>query len=76
LSANSKRSDAFIAAELFLINMDALRNVPGFSIGDCWEQVIREPVIPYDPSVRQTKLRKAYENLSEFAPVENSPQAG
>ena len=74
--ANSKRTEAFIAAELFLKDFDGRLSAPGFSIGEYWHQVIRESAIPFDPTIRQTKLRHAYEELAKFAPVDNWPHAG
>ena len=56
----------FIAAELFLKELPVSEAQPDLSIEHLWEQVIREPVIPFNHAERQTRLNHAYQTLREY----------
>jgi hypothetical protein len=66
----------FIAAELFLKDEPAFKQPAQFSIGRLWEQIIREPVIPFDTAERREKLAHAYSALQAFLPPSNLAEAG
>ena len=53
-----------IAAELFLRPNLTSKAPPELSIGHYWEQIIREPIIPFDSTDRLIKLSHAYAVLS------------
>lgn len=61
-----KSANDFIAAELFLKQEALSEAQPTVSLGYYWEKIIRDPVIPFDLTERQTKLTHAYAALSEY----------
>ncbi len=60
-------ADDFVAAELFLKDQPLSESAPPeLSLGNYWEGIIRQPVIPFDPTERMTKLEHAYTALREY----------
>jgi hypothetical protein len=53
-------------AELFLRARRASKPEPECSVGHYWEEIIRQPLIPFDLAERRSKLSYAYEALSEY----------
>jgi len=71
-----KSSNNFIAAELFLKDPLPQRAERELSIARYWEQIVREPVVPFIPNERETKLRNAYDDLSEYFADLSQPTGG
>ena len=55
-----------VAAEVYLGPSESSTTKPRKSVGQLWTQIIREPVIPFDPIERRSKLSHAYKALSEY----------
>jgi len=54
------------AAEWFLEDSRADENEMPSKLASLWEEIIRQPVIPYDPRVRRRELAHAYEVLGPY----------
>lgn len=61
-----KSAKDFIAAELFLKDPLPQRVQSELSVGRSWEQIIREPVVPFSVNERQSRLKHVYHALSEY----------
>jgi hypothetical protein len=55
-----------IAAEAYLTPIADSQERPGLSVGQIWTQIIKAPLIPFDPLVRSRKLTHAYDALREY----------
>ncbi len=65
LGKEAKTPKNLIAAELFLKDQLTSNNHE-LSVDRYWEQIIREPVVPFEYDERRSKLRYAYDYLSEY----------
>lgn len=45
------------------------------SLGQLWDQIMKEPVIPFAPTERRSKLKHAYDDLREYMADFASPRA-
>jgi molecular chaperone HtpG len=61
--------DDFIAAELFLKHSHPFEEPTEFSVGRLWEQIVREPIIPFEKSKRIETLAHAYSELRAYLPI-------
>ncbi len=61
-----KSANDFIAAELFLKPELNSKTPPELSLGNYWEQIIRQPAIPFDSTERLVKLNHAFAALGEY----------
>ncbi len=56
----------FIVAEIYLKQELPSRDQRGLSIGEHWQKIIREPLIPYEPTERKAKLSHAFNALRQY----------
>ena len=58
ISSNSRHRDTFIAAELFLKTFDTSTSTSSYAMGNIWQKVIGETVIPFDIETRQSDAQE------------------
>jgi molecular chaperone HtpG len=75
LGAEYEISDDFVAAELYLKELGDSTMNPKLSLGHYWEEIIREPVIPFDRIAREEQLTHAYAALDQYLPDASATRA-
>jgi Histidine kinase-, DNA gyrase B-, and HSP90-like ATPase len=67
--------DDFVAAELYLKDTTESPMNPRLSLGHYWEEIIRDPVIPFSRTAREEQLKHAYAALAEYLPDAGATRA-